>query len=33
VPAGAREWFTDSEFENTMDDLRTQSGDDVFSPG
>ena len=33
VPASAREWFTDSEFESTMDDLRTQSGDDVFSPG
>lgn len=33
VPAGAREWFTDSEFENTMDDLRAQSGGDVFTPG
>lgn len=33
VSSGVREWFTDSEFENTMDDLRTQSADDVFSPG
>lgn len=33
VPAGAREWFTDAEFESTMDDLRAQSGDAVFAPG
>jgi hypothetical protein len=23
VSSGVREWFTDSEFENSMDDLRT----------
>lgn len=33
IPAGAREWFSDSDFESSMDDLRTRCGDGVFTPG
>jgi hypothetical protein len=33
LPAGAREWLSDSDFEYTMDDLRAQAGPDVFVPG
>lgn len=31
VPARSRDWFTEAEFENTMDDLRAQAGEGVFT--